>query len=99
MPLIVSQDSQIFFAAAVILFAVFAFVFWLAMLIDAIKYKDSKNPVWIIILALFGFAGSVIYYFAVKRPQQKRLRPAEPVNPESDAYDLGGVKREDIIQE
>lgn len=70
--LIVSKDSQIILIAVIILFSVLLFAFWLAMLIDAIRNKDRQNAVWILVIALFGFLGSFVYYFAVKRNRTER---------------------------
>lgn len=50
-------------------------IFWVLMLIDLINRSDSsfknKNDkiVWVVLLALTGFIGALIYYFKVKRTQ------------------------------
>lgn len=45
-------------------------IFWIIMLIDAIR-RDFKNDneklVWIILLVVIGQIAAIIYYFAVKR--------------------------------
>jgi hypothetical protein len=48
---------------------VFLLVFWILMLIDAIKrpLAEQEKIVWIIVLALTGFIGAIIYYFLVRR--------------------------------
>lgn len=44
-----------------------AFVFWLVMLIDAIR-REFSNPndkvLWIVLMVIFGILGAIIYYFA-----------------------------------
>jgi Phospholipase_D-nuclease N-terminal len=52
--------------------SVLAFIFWLFMLIHAIKNPIVDKAVWIIILILFGILGAIIYYFAVKRSFDKQ---------------------------
>lgn len=53
----------------VILFVVgiTVFVFWLKMLIHAIKNPISNKAIWIIALIIFQFIAAVIYYFTVKK--------------------------------
>lgn len=44
--------------------------FWIWMLIDAIQreYKNENDRIlWIVVIALTGFIGAVIYYFVVKK--------------------------------
>ena len=56
--------------AAVILL----FVFWILMLIDCAKRnfkKDNEKVIWIIVIALLGALGAVIYYFVVKINDKK----------------------------
>ena len=50
------------------------FVFWLFMLIDAAKHKfkkDDERIVWILVIALTGIIGALIYYFMVRRKAKK----------------------------
>ena len=53
----------------VIIFAVaiFFFVFWIKMLIHAIKTESENKAVWIILIVVLQLLGAAIYYFAVKR--------------------------------
>ena len=53
----------------IVMFAVgiVALVFWIKMLIHAVKNPIEHKPLWIIILLLFGIIGAIIYYFAVKK--------------------------------
>ena len=55
-------------------------VFWILMIIDAAK-REFPNPndrvMWILIVVLTSWIGSIIYYFAVKRPADQAIhRPA-----------------------
>jgi len=53
--------------------AVLAFVFWILMIVDCAKRKfknDNDKVIWIIILALTGWIGALIYYFVIKRPNK-----------------------------
>jgi hypothetical protein len=50
-----------------IVIAILCFIFWIFMLVDAIKKPIQHKPLWIIILLLFGIIGAIVYYFAVKR--------------------------------
>lgn len=63
------------------LVGILAFVFWLLMLIDAIKRDIEHKPVWILILLLTGIIGAIIYYFAVKRKTRMAPPPATPIAP------------------
>ena len=56
--------------------AIFSFVFWLKMLIDATKrnFKNEENEkiVWILIIIFTGLIGALIYYFVVMRRNEKK---------------------------
>lgn len=46
-------------------------VFWVMMLVDVSKREfpqPQDRTTWILVVALAGLVGSLIYYFAVKRP-------------------------------
>jgi len=50
------------------------FVLWILMLIDCIKRdfkKENDKIIWILVIALLGTLGAIIYYFAVKREDRK----------------------------
>jgi hypothetical protein len=57
---------------ALFILGVFACIFWIWMLVDAIRRDIELKPVWILILLLSGIIGAVIYYFAVRRPKARR---------------------------
>jgi hypothetical protein len=47
--------------------AIGAFVFWIWMLIDAIKNKglsDTEKVVWVLVIIFLHFLGGLIYFFA-----------------------------------
>ncbi|MBU1200875.1 MAG: PLDc N-terminal domain-containing protein [Nanoarchaeota archaeon] len=55
----------IFFAAII-----GCFVFWILMIVDVAKRefpKQDDKTVWILIVALTGVIGAIIYYFVIKR--------------------------------
>jgi hypothetical protein len=57
---------SILLAVAIVVLAV---IFWIMMLIDAIKhkYKDSNDKVvWVLVIIFTGIIGALIYYFVVK---------------------------------
>ena len=51
---------------------ILGFIFWVIMLIDAIRRtnwkQESDKTLWILIIVLVGLLGAIIYYFAEKRP-------------------------------
>lgn len=54
------------------LFCVAMFVFWLLMLVDAIKRAPEKMKiVWVIVIIFTTLIGALIYYFVEKRPREK----------------------------
>lgn len=48
------------------------FVFWVMMLVHAIKKPIENKPLWILVILLGQLIGAVVYYFAVKRVPQKK---------------------------
>jgi len=45
-------------------------VFWIFMLLDALKRKFSKEgdkTIWMLLIILSGILGAIIYYFMIKR--------------------------------
>ena len=55
------------FMLIVLVVGILAFIFWIMMLVHAIKYPVENKVLWIILMVLAGVLGSIIYYFAVKR--------------------------------
>jgi hypothetical protein len=55
-----------------IIFVVSVFVFWLLMLIDAIKNSPEKTRlIWVIVIVFTHIIGALIYYFMERRPKDK----------------------------
>ena len=67
--------------AVLFLVGILAFVFWLLMVIDAIKRDIEHKPIWILVLLLTGLIGAIIYYFAVKRKARIGTLPAMSPTP------------------
>ncbi len=52
------------------LISIFAFVFWIVMLLDCVKKKfkeDIEKIVWVLVIIFTGIIGALIYYFVVKK--------------------------------
>ncbi len=49
------------------------FIFWVAMLVHAIKNPIESKAIWILIMLLFYFVGAIIYYFAVKKKDSQPI--------------------------
>lgn len=48
------------------------FIFWLMMLIDAIKHSPEKMKiVWVLVIIFAQIIGALVYYFIEKRPRDK----------------------------
>jgi len=47
------------------------FIFWLVMLIDAIKNQKENKLMWILLIVLLNVLGAIIYYFVEKRKRKK----------------------------
>lgn len=44
--------------------------FWIMMLVHAAKNDIRDQAIWILVIALAGIVGAIIYYFVVKRPYE-----------------------------
>ena len=54
------------------LFGIFLMIFWIWMLIDAIKNKaisDGEKIGWVLAIVFFHFIGSLLYFF-IARPKR-----------------------------
>ncbi|MCK4590002.1 MAG: PLDc N-terminal domain-containing protein [Nanoarchaeota archaeon] len=63
----------LFFGIIVFSLMILGIVLWFLMLIDAVKRKfknDNDKVIWIILIALLGIIGAIIYYFVIKRPNK-----------------------------
>ena len=66
-----------FFMFFFIALGIAAFIFWILMLVDCAKRKftsDNEKVVWIIIIALLGVIGAIVYYFVIKLPAKKKVK-------------------------
>lgn len=66
-------------------FMVAATVFWILMLIDLLKRefppkKQNEQIIWVIVLIFTYWLGALLYYFLVKRPDQKQSPKPHPQN-------------------
>lgn len=60
----------VFLILFIVLLALAAFVFWLWMLIDALKSKhlsDNEKLVWVLVLVFTHFLGAAIYFFVGRK--------------------------------
>jgi len=70
--------TELIFIALVIILAVLnigGIVLWIWMLIDCVTNEpseDNNKIVWILVIALAGWIGALIYLF-VRRPRRKEL--------------------------
>lgn len=49
-----------------------AFVMWILALLHVVQHEDIKDrTTWILVVALCGGIGGIIYYFVVKKPYDK----------------------------
>lgn len=53
--------APVFFVAGI-----FFFLFWLWMLIDAIKYQKEDKLMWVALVVYLNVIGAIIYYFIAK---------------------------------
>lgn len=53
----------------VVIIAIIFYVFWLWMLIDAIRFEEEHKAMWIVLL-IFIQITAIIYYFVKKRKRQ-----------------------------
>ncbi|MFC1730592.1 PLDc N-terminal domain-containing protein [candidate division KSB1 bacterium] len=52
-------------------------IFWIWMIVDCAKrhfMDETEKVIWILVIIIVGGLGAVIYYFAVKRPGDRRHR-------------------------
>jgi hypothetical protein len=46
---------------------IFFFIFWLRMLLDAIRNQTENKTMWVLLIIFLNALGAIIYYFAEKR--------------------------------
>jgi prolipoprotein diacylglyceryltransferase len=63
-----------FFWVLIMLLSIASMIFWVWMLVDVVtrdfKKADDK-PIWILIVALTGVVGSLVYYFMIRKTATK----------------------------
>ena len=65
----------------IMVIVIITFVFWLLMLIHAIKYNSPDKNTWIIVLVVsfvigFGFVAALVYFFAERKKAELYPSPA-----------------------
>lgn len=60
--------------------AILAIVFWVMMLVDAVKHQKENKEIWIIIICLSQFFGAVIYWLFAKRGREKKSAKTKSPN-------------------
>ncbi len=73
---ILAKGTSIFkgitwFVLIALVIGIIWFIFWIMMLVDAIRHEKENKALWIIILFLANTLGAIVYYFVVKRPRNK----------------------------
>ena len=61
----------------IIALVVLIFIFWIRMLIDCVKRKfkkENEKIAWVVVIAILGFVGALIYYFVVKINDKKEIK-------------------------
>ncbi len=56
-------------------FGLLAFAFWLYTLIDCVRRdfpNDTDKIIWVLVIALLNWIGSLVYYFVVMRARKTR---------------------------
>ena len=46
--------------------------FWIWMLIDCLKREFKDKIIWVILLVFTGILGAILYYFLIKRKEDKK---------------------------
>ena len=56
-------------------------IFWILMLVHAATKPIENKALWVVIIAITGVLGAIVYYFAVKREfDDTLLRPQNPTS-------------------
>ncbi len=57
--------------------ALLGFIFWVMMLVRAIKYDSEHKVLWILVIVLGNLIGAIVYYFVEGRDVKKRALAQE----------------------
>ena len=70
---------MILIPAILVIVSILAFVFWVVMLIDAIRNSSEQTKVvWVLVIILTHIVGALIYYFAEKRERDSKKKHKNP---------------------
>lgn len=61
---------SVLFGLAIFAVALAGIIFWILMIIDAVKRKFPKEEdkiVWVLVVVLMGIIGALIYYLMIKK--------------------------------
>ena len=65
------------FIAVFVIVGILAFIFWIWMFIDCIRFEENKL-LWILIIIFAQIIGAILYYFLAKRKRnQQALRQSQ----------------------
>lgn len=87
------------FIVAFLVIGLSFFIFWLWMLIDAIKYQEEHKVLWLLLILLTNAMGALVYYFAARRHREKIDDPSQPTPPKNNSEDstpMGAKHTEDF---
>ncbi|OGL30852.1 hypothetical protein A3F37_00200 [Candidatus Saccharibacteria bacterium RIFCSPHIGHO2_12_FULL_41_12] len=67
----------------ILVISIIAFIFWLLMLIHAIKHNSPDRSTWILVLVVsfvvgLSFIGAIAYFFAEKKNAEQATAPSKP---------------------
>ncbi|MDO8574014.1 MAG: PLDc N-terminal domain-containing protein [bacterium] len=60
------------------LIGIAAFIFWIMMIVHAVKNPIENKVLWLILILVTGIIGAFVYYFAVKRGFKPAMMPPAP---------------------
>lgn len=63
------------FIMFIVMFIIFIplLIFWIKMLLHAIRNQKENKVVWVLVIIFLQILGALIYYFAEKRPNDKKV--------------------------
>jgi len=64
------------FVSLMMLINIGGLVIWILMLIDCVKRdfpQENDKMVWVLVIALTNWIGALIYYFVIKKKEDKKL--------------------------
>lgn len=79
---------------SIVVILIAAFIFWISMLIDAIKYQHENKMLWVLLIVFTNGLGAILYYFLAKRP---RLHAMQDLANPSPQQPVSSVEKESSI--